>query len=146
MSENSINATPKRGAHAKSDAAVAKPAKKRDATFDIAKGIAIYLVVLGHIFAIGEIDAMSPFYNFINYTHMPVFFFISGWFFARYFRSCDGGEGKRFRQKAARLLVPFLLCPRKAYSAGFRQRARAECVCKYACVKIPRVPGQIDPH
>lgn len=85
------------------------PAKKRDASFDIAKGLAIYLVVLGHLFAVGEIDAMNPVYNAINYTHMPVFFFISGWFFARYFRSRDGGEGKRFRQKAARLLVPFLL-------------------------------------
>lgn len=96
------------GQHAKGTSAN-KPAKKRDASFDIAKGIAIYLVVLGHLFAIGEIDMMSPVYNAINYTHMPVFFFISGWFFARYFRTHDGGEGKRFRQKAARLLVPFLL-------------------------------------
>lgn len=109
MSKASKNVVPKRGAHTTNETNVGKPAKKRDASFDIAKGLAIYLVVLGHMFAIGEIDAMSPVYNFINYTHMPVFFFISGWFFARYFRSHDGGEGKRFRQKAARLLVPFLL-------------------------------------
>ena len=79
------------------------PKKKRDPSFDIAKGLAIYLVALGHL---TTADALNiP----IDFTHMPVFFFISGWFFARYFRSGDGGEAKRFRQKAARLLLPFLL-------------------------------------
>ena len=47
----------------------------RDSTIDIAKGIGIFLVVLGHftVFA-------SPLYHYIYLFHMPLFFFISGMF------------------------------------------------------------------
>lgn len=42
----------------------------RDSTIDIAKGIGIFLVVLGHftVFA-------SPLYHYIYLFHMPLFFF-----------------------------------------------------------------------
>lgn len=47
----------------------------RDSTIDIAKGIGIFLVVLGH-FAVFA----SPLYHYIYLFHMPLFFFISGMF------------------------------------------------------------------
>lgn len=45
---------------------------KRDLTIDIAKGIGIILVVLGHIISFDSIS------RFIYCFHMPLFFFISG--------------------------------------------------------------------
>ena len=45
---------------------------KRDITIDIAKGIGIILVVLGHVITLKSIN------SFIYYFHMPLFFFISG--------------------------------------------------------------------
>lgn len=45
----------------------------RDKTLDIAKGICIILMVLGHS------GCPTYLYNFIYMFHMPCFFFISGW-------------------------------------------------------------------
>lgn len=45
--------------------------------FDIAKGIAIYLVVFGHLIS----DSNSDIALCINLCHMPLFFFICGYFF-----------------------------------------------------------------
>lgn len=46
----------------------------RDNTIDIARGIAIIFVVIGH-------SGISPYYwNIIYFFHMPLFFFISGCF------------------------------------------------------------------
>ena len=45
----------------------------RDETFDILKGTAIVLVILGHC-------RVGPLYSFIYSFHMPLFFFISGYF------------------------------------------------------------------
>ena len=50
--------------------------KKRIASFDILKGIGILYMVLGHSSAGG--DAMS---HYIHAFHMPLFFFVSGYFF-----------------------------------------------------------------
>lgn len=50
--------------------------QQRNKGFDIAKGIAIYMVVLGHLLEqIGGQDIIV-----ISFSHMPVFFFISGYF------------------------------------------------------------------
>lgn len=49
--------------------------KERDLSFDIAKGIAIFLMVIGHT-SIPKI-ANTWIYSF----HMPLFFFVSGVFF-----------------------------------------------------------------
>lgn len=49
--------------------------KKRDLTIDIAKGICIFLVVLGHCHNAGFIR------HYIYLFHMPLFFFLSGMFF-----------------------------------------------------------------
>lgn len=50
--------------------------------FDVLKGIAIFLVVMGHVivFCVRGIDA-TPHFKFIGSIHMPLFFFISGYFF-----------------------------------------------------------------
>src|SRR5512144_3032083 len=52
--------------------------KKRLEYIDIAKGIGILLVVMGH----NDFSLVSPFfYKFIYAFHMPLFFFLSGMFF-----------------------------------------------------------------
>lgn len=49
--------------------------------FDMMKGVAIFMVVMGHViaFCVREIDRATIF-KFIGEIHMPLFFFISGWF------------------------------------------------------------------
>ena len=46
---------------------------KRDVTYDIMKGVAMLLVMWGHISKLG--------FDFIYSFHMPVFFILSGLFF-----------------------------------------------------------------
>ena len=55
--------------------------KNRIADLDILKGIAIFLVVMGHVIGmcIRGIDSCIAF-KIIEQLHMPIFFFISGWF------------------------------------------------------------------
>ena len=57
--------------------------KKRDISFDIAKGIAIFLVVWGHVLQQGIPAAVEEHYIFktIYAFHMPLFAVISGYFF-----------------------------------------------------------------
>lgn len=76
--------------------------KQRDRSFDIAKGIAIYLVVLGHIVTVSTIRIP------IDFIHMPLFFFVSGWFFAKAFESDKEDGVLQIMHKAQRLLLPFL--------------------------------------
>lgn len=83
--------------------------KQRIEYFDILKGIAIFLVVMGHVITmcIREIDAAFIF-KLIGQVHMPIFFFISG--FLSY-REKNGityappAIKKRFMQ----LIVPFIV-------------------------------------
>ncbi len=51
---------------------------KRDETIDIAKGIGIILVVIGHC---AVSDSQQLMRNFIYMFHIPLFFFLSGYFF-----------------------------------------------------------------
>lgn len=55
--------------------------KNRLYHFDVVKGVAIFLVVIGHVltFCIRDIDR-APLFKFIEQIHMPMFFFISGYF------------------------------------------------------------------
>jgi len=52
--------------------------------FDVLKGVAIILVVMGHVVTYGiyKIDS-SIFFRLAGLIHMPLFFFISGWFSIR---------------------------------------------------------------
>lgn len=58
-----------------------KMEKPRLHHFDVVKGFAIFLVVVGHVltFCIRDIDR-APLFKFIGLVHMPMFFFISGYF------------------------------------------------------------------
>lgn len=83
--------------------------KKRIEYFDLLKGIAIFLVVMGHVLTmcIRGVDAAFLF-KFIGQVHMPVFFFISG--YMTYKATQDDGFarprlGKRFMQ----LIIPFVV-------------------------------------
>lgn len=49
---------------------------QRDASFDILKGMAIILVVVGH-----AIDDTCLLWRVITSVHMPLFFLVSGYFF-----------------------------------------------------------------
>jgi fucose 4-O-acetylase-like acetyltransferase len=78
--------------------------------FDLLKGIAIFLVVMGHalVMCIRQMDAALIF-KIISEVHMPVFFFISGYFT---FKVSSSGRAfaspdlwRRFRQ----LMIPFFI-------------------------------------
>lgn len=82
--------------------------KQRIEYFDVLKGIAIFLVVMGHVITYGvyHIDN-SVVFRIIGSVHMPLFFFISGYFTVK---SRDGqfvlpSLRKRFLQ----LMLPMLV-------------------------------------
>ena len=70
--------------------------KERDRSIDIAKGIGIFLMVMGH--TISNKIALQWIYSF----HMPLFFFLSGVFHSQ------GKNYKEFLEKKVKtLLVPY---------------------------------------
>lgn len=73
------------------------PLKERDESIDIAKGIGIYLVCLGHTTP-NEV-VLKWLYSF----HMPLFFFLSG-----IFHSQSENYFVFFKKKVRALLVPYL--------------------------------------
>jgi len=78
----------------------------REQRFDLIKGVAIFLVIVGHVltFCIREIDNAFLF-KFVGEVHMPMFFFVSGWFsYRNEFMAPD--LIKRFRQ----LIIPGIVC------------------------------------
>lgn len=71
--------------------------KKREEYFDVAKGIAILTVIMGHVIH----DCTLK--NWIFSFHMPIFFLISGYFFYK-------KESKGFIEaKARQLLIPYAI-------------------------------------
>lgn len=70
--------------------------------FDMLKGIAIFMVVMGHVLTmcVREIDRAALF-KFIGAVHMPLFFFISGWMTYR-----ADGRGPGLLKRSAQLLAP----------------------------------------
>ena len=80
--------------------------KERELKFDIAKAFAAYLVVLGHM--LGQIAGKNTY--LISYCHMPVFFWISGYFLNRTLNyDSRGGYQRLIAKKIYRLLVPYLV-------------------------------------
>ena len=77
--------------------------------FDLLKGIAIFLVVMGHALTmcVRGLDAAFLF-KFIGQVHMPVFFFISGYL------TYKANEEKHFltpglKKRFIQLIIPFLV-------------------------------------
>ncbi|MCC8038771.1 MAG: acyltransferase [Bacteroidales bacterium] len=86
------------------------PPKPRLTYFDIIKGIAIFMVVMGHVLTmcVRDIDS-AVLFKMIKNIHMPLFFFISGFFTFKV-----TAEGRPFAfpklgQRAVQLLVPFVV-------------------------------------
>lgn len=77
--------------------------------FDLLKGMAIFMVVMGHVVAlcVREIDRCTMF-KLIGQVHMPLFFFISGWFS---FKALPTGKIKipSVPQRALQLLLPMVV-------------------------------------
>lgn len=71
----------------------------RNSEIDIAKGILIYFVVLGHILPDSELI-----HKYIYWFHMPAFFIISGLFIKNQFELKS-----EVKKKIRRLLIPYFL-------------------------------------
>ncbi|MEL6814630.1 MAG: acyltransferase family protein [Cyanobacteria bacterium J06598_3] len=71
--------------------------KARNTQIDIARGLAIFSVVYGHI-ATGLLSKT------IYLFHMPFFFMVSG-----YFHKVEPQEGKYLKKKGLSLLVPYFM-------------------------------------
>ncbi|MGN0224385.1 MAG: acyltransferase family protein [Muribaculaceae bacterium] len=82
--------------------------KQRIHHFDMLKGVAMFMVVMGHVlaFCVREIDRATIFKVF-EQVHMPLFFFVSGWFT---YKLDDRGRLilPKLAQRAVRLLLPMV--------------------------------------
>ncbi|MCC8137791.1 MAG: acyltransferase family protein [Clostridiales bacterium] len=75
----------------------------RDEKYDVARAIAIYFVVVGHVL----ISLNVHVFRFVLFFHMPLFFFISGYFLNSSIKKyCFGTFLKK---KVKTLIVPFLV-------------------------------------
>lgn len=89
------------------------PQPARDATLDVAKGMAIVLVVYGHclrgLTSAGMVGEQSwlQFTDYLIYCfHMPLFFFVSGLFVRS---SINKGASQFWRGKAQTIVYPYFL-------------------------------------
>lgn len=77
--------------------------------FDMLKGIAIFMVVMGHVLTmcIRDIDS-AVLFKFVEKMHMPIFFFISGYFT---YKVTEQGRWimPKLWARAKQLLVPFFV-------------------------------------
>lgn len=82
---------------------------KRIQHFDVLKGIAIFMVVMGHVIAmcIRGLDGAFLF-KFIEQTHMPIFFFISGYLT---YAATEQYSFKvpNLKKRFLQLIIPFLV-------------------------------------
>lgn len=110
--------------------------KKRLDYLDIAKGIGIILVVIGHCIpdAASPAGVSVPFYRVLHHViysfHMPLFFFIAGFLTYKQGQSVLTSKNKiaRIKKRVQRLLVPYLfvgICymPMKLLLSQFANKA-----------------------
>ena len=76
---------------------------------DIAKGIGELLVIIGHTFSsvMGSTALMNSIYTIIYSFHMPLLFFVSG-YFSKKLLSCEC-KPKAIKDKAHRLPIPYFV-------------------------------------
>ncbi len=85
---------------------------KRLDYFDVIKGVAIFMVVMGHVITMCIRDIDNAFiFKFISHTHMPLFFFVCGYFSYKVLRDKDGNIAEEFIQpnlwkRLCQLLIP----------------------------------------
>lgn len=84
------------------------PNTNRLALFDVVKGIAIFMVVMGHVLTmcVRQIDSAAAF-KLLGEVHMPLFFFVSGFFTGR---RDDHGNLRLppYGRRALQLLIPMV--------------------------------------
>lgn len=78
-------------------------ASKRINYIDLAKGIAILCVIIGHTFSAYDTDNILV--QFIYSFHMPLFFILSGWFA----KEDNVAVEPAILKKAKQLLIPYLI-------------------------------------
>lgn len=77
---------------------------------DQLKGLAIILVVMGHIADKSMLISMTPFNEFYHSINMPLFMFLSGIFAYKSFKDWNLNEAMNFlKKKALRILFPFFV-------------------------------------
>lgn len=85
--------------------------KKYYKDMDIARGIGIFLVVLGHSFPDDKFNnnfLYAYIYKFIYSFHMPLFFIISGFFAYKVYNILNLSQYKKFIEgKFKRLMIPY---------------------------------------
>lgn len=81
----------------------------RQSYLDVLKGIAIFLVVMGHViaFQIRGLDH-SLLFKIIGTVHMPLFFFISGWLSFKA-AGIEVFSGKALFKRFRRLIIPMVV-------------------------------------
>ena len=81
--------------------------KKRDSSIDAIKGLAIVLVMIGHVFVHNQME--DPYiYDFIKAVQMPLFMIVSGYLCGMGRKITDiSSYGKIMKKRAAAYLVPF---------------------------------------
>jgi fucose 4-O-acetylase-like acetyltransferase len=83
--------------------------KQRIEYFDLLKGIAIFLVVMGHVLTICIRDIDSAFlFKIIGETHMPIFFFISGYLTYKMTESRTFAA-PNMKKRFCQLMIPFFI-------------------------------------
>lgn len=80
----------------------------RHRSLDIAKGIGIILVVMGHFFPDGSPEWYSVLRQVVYSFHMPMFIFISGFIFI-YTRNDELPYGAVLKKKFSRIAVPYFV-------------------------------------
>ena len=83
-------------------------AEQRAIQFDVLKGIAIFLVVLGHIYRTSLHCRYSAVEDIIYIVHMPLFVLVSGYFTQRMPSWTKHGIYSYWKGKILRLLLPLL--------------------------------------
>ena len=83
-------------------------AEQRAIQFDVLKGIAIFLVVLGHIYRTSLHCRYSAVEDIIYIVHMPLFVLVSGYFTQRMTSWTKHGIYSYWKGKIFRLLLPLL--------------------------------------
>jgi fucose 4-O-acetylase-like acetyltransferase len=86
---------------------IQKSGSERNVNIDLMKGLAIILVIIGHvIIKIMPKFWKNPFSNIIYSFHMPLFFVVSGYLM---FLTLRGSRLRWIRDKAFYLLIPHFL-------------------------------------
>lgn len=76
--------------------------------YDLMKGIAIILVVVGHIMQFAFGYKTSEVVNMLGIFHMPIFFYISGFFLYKEDTNLRGMLNKLYK-RILNLLIPYLV-------------------------------------